>query len=126
MDMPAGGQHHHAGGYPDVVVDGDAVVLVLPFGGVDVVGRGNDLRLGTDDDMVADGDGIAEVYLVGLDADVVANSKVGVGAPGQGQRHDDIVAYDCTIAARYPYSFVVLEVLFPTGSKAFEIMQGAA
>lgn len=126
MDMPAGGQHHHTGGYPDVVVDGDAVVLMLPLGGVDVVGSGDDFRIRTDDDMIADGDGIAEVYLVGLDADMVTNGEVGVGTLRQGQRHDNVVANGGTVAARYPYGFVVLEVLFPTGSEPLEIMQGAA
>lgn len=90
------------------------------------MGCGDDLRLGTDDDMVADGDGIAKVYLVGLDADMVTNGEIGVGTLGQGQRHDDVVANGGTVAARNPYGLVVLEVLFPTGSKPFEIMQGAA
>ena len=98
---------------------------MLPFGGIDVVGSGNDFRIRTNDDMVADGDRITEVNLVSLDADMVANDEVGISALRQGQRHDDIVAYDCTIAACNPYGFVVLEVLLPTGSKAFQIMQGA-
>ena len=39
--MPARGKNQDIGGNPGIIVDGDAVVFMFPFGRIDVMGSGN-------------------------------------------------------------------------------------
>lgn len=125
-DVAARGENEDGGGKPGVVVDADAVVFLLPVGGVDVVGGGDDFGFGAYDDVGTDGDGIAEVDLVGLEAGVVADGEVAVCAAGKADGHDDAVADGGATAAGDADGAGIFEVLLPAGEEAEEVAEEGA
>lgn len=116
-----GGEDKYFGGNPHVVLDGDAVVLVFPVGGVYVVGSGDNLRSAAYDDMTAYMHGVAQVQLRGLYRGVITDYQIGIGAFCQLHWHDDLFAYLRSVLTGYAARPCVFPILKKTRGETFEV-----